>query len=78
MGQGGGGRFWLRGGLGGVSRKEDGGEGMEGERVSRKADFVPPISAAVSGGWKMPFKRSKTELHFTEEVRPPLDVHHLN
>lgn len=37
-----------------------------GSRVSRKADFVPPISAAVSGGWKMPIKRSKTELHFAE------------
>lgn len=31
-------------------------------RVSRKADFVPPLSSAISAGWKKPLSRSKSEL----------------
>eukprot|EP00242_Pyramimonas_sp_CCMP2087_P005149 CAMPEP_0198198074 /NCGR_PEP_ID=MMETSP1445-20131203/1580_1 /TAXON_ID=36898 /ORGANISM="Pyramimonas sp., Strain CCMP2087" /LENGTH=464 /DNA_ID=CAMNT_0043867521 /DNA_START=149 /DNA_END=1543 /DNA_ORIENTATION=+ len=38
-----------------------------GTRVSRKADFVPPISKAVANGWHPPMKRSATELVFTGE-----------
>lgn len=35
-----------------------------GSRVSRKADFVPPISDAVSGGWAKPITKSKSEAAF--------------
>lgn len=41
-------------------------------RVSRKADFVPPLSEAISAGWKKPFTRTKSELNVAMGI-PQMD-----
>jgi inorganic pyrophosphatase/exopolyphosphatase len=35
-----------------------------GSRVSRKADFVPPLSDAITGGWEKPLTKTKSEAAF--------------
>jgi len=44
-----------------------------GDRVSRKADFVPPLSDAVARGWAPPLQRTESELSFEPIGSPTMD-----
>uniref|UniRef100_A0A061RXK1 inorganic diphosphatase n=1 Tax=Tetraselmis sp. GSL018 TaxID=582737 RepID=A0A061RXK1_9CHLO len=47
-----------------------------GSRVSRKADFVPPLSDAVAKGWMKPLRKNKSEAAFRPNGPVHMDYSH--